>query len=118
MSSAIPRASSVSPLLNVCPTKPRAPTRAPPDPVLYFDASHLLPLKSVRNEQSPLHSRSIEVLHTLHNSKTTWRGCGQHVANVMDSVPSDLWCTCTPKQKIGEKEYPPRTGEGKAASSD
>lgn len=26
--------------------------------------------------------------------KTTWRGCGQHVAAVKARVPDDQWCTC------------------------
>lgn len=25
-------------------------------------------------------------------SKTTWAGCGQHVASVKASVPADQWC--------------------------
>lgn len=25
-------------------------------------------------------------------SKTTWAGCGQHVASVKASVPTDQWC--------------------------
>jgi hypothetical protein len=25
--------------------------------------------------------------------KTTWAGCGQHVARVKASVPADDWCT-------------------------
>ncbi|WP_165858002.1 hypothetical protein [Corynebacterium alimapuense] len=32
--------------------------------------------------------------------KTTWAGCGQHVAQVKANVPANQWCTCekTPKQ--------------------
>ncbi|ADI67280.1 hypothetical protein HMPREF0574_0886 [Mobiluncus curtisii subsp. curtisii ATCC 35241] len=26
--------------------------------------------------------------------KTTWTGCGQHIAAVQASVPPDQWCTC------------------------
>ena len=26
--------------------------------------------------------------------KTTWTGCGMHVAQVKASVPNDQWCTC------------------------
>ncbi|WOQ16852.1 hypothetical protein [Raineyella sp. W15-4] len=26
--------------------------------------------------------------------KTTWAGCGQHVAQVKASVPAGQWCTC------------------------
>ena len=25
-------------------------------------------------------------------SKTTWSGCGQHVAQVKAAVPADMWC--------------------------
>ncbi|QSS61415.1 hypothetical protein I7I51_03590 [Histoplasma capsulatum] len=50
-------------------------------------------------------------------SKTSWRGCGNHVPRVMDSVPTEQWCTCTPKQKIEGKEYPPRAGEGTTAAT-
>ena len=28
--------------------------------------------------------------------KTTWRGCGQHVAQVKARVPSDQWCAGHP----------------------
>lgn len=31
--------------------------------------------------------------------RTTWAGCGQHVAQVKRSVPAGQWCTCTPEQK-------------------
>lgn len=27
--------------------------------------------------------------------KTTWDGCGQHVDDVMRSVPAGQWCTCS-----------------------
>ncbi|QQM67674.1 hypothetical protein JG540_01965 [Actinomyces weissii] len=27
-------------------------------------------------------------------SKTTWAGCGQHVASVKAQVPPGQWCTC------------------------
>ncbi|WJY72425.1 hypothetical protein CAURIC_03865 [Corynebacterium auriscanis] len=26
--------------------------------------------------------------------KTTWAGCGQHVAQVKATVPAGQWCTC------------------------
>ena len=26
--------------------------------------------------------------------KTTWAGCGEHVADVKAAVPSGQWCTC------------------------
>ena len=32
-------------------------------------------------------------------SKTTWAGCGQHVAQVMAGVPRAQRCTCTPQQR-------------------
>ncbi|EER23978.1 hypothetical protein CPC735_053480 [Coccidioides posadasii C735 delta SOWgp] len=50
--------------------------------------------------------------------KKTWRGCGQHVPSVMDHIPKDQWCTCTPKTKIGETEFPPKVGEGKAQAEE
>ncbi|WP_420175990.1 hypothetical protein [Luteococcus sp. OSA5] len=31
--------------------------------------------------------------------KTTWAGCGQHVAQVKASVPTTQWCTGHPEQK-------------------
>ena len=31
-------------------------------------------------------------------NKTTWAGCGQHVASVKASVPADQWCPGHPKQ--------------------
>ncbi|QPC78771.1 hypothetical protein NXS19_009076 [Fusarium pseudograminearum] len=40
-------------------------------------------------------------------SKKAWRGCGNHVQQVFDKVPESQWCTCTPRTKIGGKEYPP-----------
>lgn len=27
--------------------------------------------------------------------KTTWDGCGEHVAEVMDPVPAEQRCTCS-----------------------
>lgn len=33
--------------------------------------------------------------------KTTWAGCGQHVAQVRASVPPDNWCGGHPKQPHG-----------------
>jgi len=30
-------------------------------------------------------------------NKTTWAGCGQHVAAVKASVPADQWCPGHPK---------------------
>ena len=31
-------------------------------------------------------------------SKTTWAGCGQHVASVKASVPASQWCNGHPKE--------------------
>lgn len=31
--------------------------------------------------------------------KTTWKGCGQHVDQVMRNVPRGQRCTCTQAQK-------------------
>jgi len=31
-------------------------------------------------------------------NKTSWAGCGQHVASVKASVPADQWCPGHPKQ--------------------
>lgn len=31
--------------------------------------------------------------------KTTWAGCGQHVAQVKASVPADNWCGGHPKSE-------------------
>ncbi len=28
--------------------------------------------------------------------KTTWEGCGEHVAEVKAAVPPAQWCTCPP----------------------
>ena len=39
--------------------------------------------------------------------KTTWAGCGQHVAQVKASVPAGQWCAGHPKsasQKAGQKK--------------
>ncbi len=30
--------------------------------------------------------------------KTTWAGCGQHVAQVRAGVPADQWCPGHPKE--------------------
>ena len=34
--------------------------------------------------------------------KTTWNGCGAHVASVKARVPPEQWCTCTPKDRDPE----------------
>jgi hypothetical protein len=33
--------------------------------------------------------------------KTTWAGCGQHVASVKASVPDDQWCPGHPDSRQG-----------------
>ncbi len=33
--------------------------------------------------------------------KTTWAGCGQHVAQVKASVPAGQWCSGHPKSESG-----------------
>ncbi|KAI0204733.1 hypothetical protein F4808DRAFT_308136 [Astrocystis sublimbata] len=40
--------------------------------------------------------------------KTSWVGCGSHVAMVLDAVPADQLCTCQPKFVSNGKEYPPK----------
>ncbi len=32
-------------------------------------------------------------------NKTTWEGCGQHVDEVMQGVPTGQRCTCTTSQR-------------------
>ncbi|KAH7026524.1 uncharacterized protein B0I36DRAFT_330813 [Microdochium trichocladiopsis] len=49
--------------------------------------------------------------------KTSWFGCGAHIPGVLDAIPNDQWCTCTPKVEVGAKEYPPKAGTGTATSS-
>ena len=36
-------------------------------------------------------------------SKTTWAGCGQHVAAVKASVPADQWCPGHPRSETGDR---------------
>ena len=36
--------------------------------------------------------------------KTTWAGCGQHVAQVKASVPAGQWCPGHADQKAGQKK--------------
>ncbi|EUC51409.1 hypothetical protein COCMIDRAFT_79274 [Bipolaris oryzae ATCC 44560] len=40
--------------------------------------------------------------------KVTWWGCGKHVAGVMESIPSDQWCTCVPRIEQEGQQYPPK----------
>ncbi len=37
-------------------------------------------------------------------NKTTWAGCGQHIASVKASVPRGQWCTCTDAEKAAAKK--------------
>ncbi|EQL00935.1 hypothetical protein OCS_03361 [Ophiocordyceps sinensis CO18] len=39
--------------------------------------------------------------------KTSWFGCGSHIAAVMDAVPAADRCTCEPAVEVGGKAYPP-----------
>lgn len=39
--------------------------------------------------------------------KTTWWGCGKHVAGVMSNVPVEQWCTCGPQVEQQGQKYPP-----------
>ncbi|KAF7508099.1 hypothetical protein GJ744_009540 [Endocarpon pusillum] len=48
--------------------------------------------------------------------KSTWWGCGNHVASVMDPLPQEARCTCSPRVTRGGKEYPPKMGEGQQAA--
>lgn len=36
--------------------------------------------------------------------KTTWAGCGQHVADVKRSVPAGQWCPGHPKEQKAPAE--------------
>ncbi|MEH0110292.1 MULTISPECIES: hypothetical protein [unclassified Tersicoccus] len=36
--------------------------------------------------------------------KTTWAGCGQHVADVKRSVPAGQWCNGHPKEQKAPAE--------------
>ncbi len=38
--------------------------------------------------------------------KTTWDGCGQHVADVRHSVPAGQWCTCSERLQPPAKHNP------------
>lgn len=53
---------------------------------------------------------SVTHLHWLISfqvDKASWWGCGQHISNVMDSIPEDKWCDCKPKVKRNGIQYPP-----------
>ena len=41
-------------------------------------------------------------------AKKSWRGCGSHVPQVLDSVPENQWCGCEPRVKVNGKAYPPQ----------
>lgn len=40
--------------------------------------------------------------------KITWWGCGKHIPKVMDQVPENDRCTCTPQVEVDGKKYPPK----------
>lgn len=40
--------------------------------------------------------------------KATWWGCGKHIPNVMDQIPENERCTCTPQVEVEGKKYPPK----------
>lgn len=42
--------------------------------------------------------------------KTSWFGCGGHVAAVMDAVPTADRCVCGPAFAVAGKAYPPMAG--------
>ena len=44
-------------------------------------------------------------------SKTTWAGCGQHIAQVKSGVPSGQWCNG--KHTAAEKSAPAASGSSK-----
>lgn len=44
-------------------------------------------------------------------------GCGSHIPQVMDAIPDNDWCTCTPKTNVNGKEYPPKMGQGTKTES-
>ncbi|KAA8642015.1 uncharacterized protein ATNIH1004_010955 [Aspergillus tanneri] len=44
----------------------------------------------------------------LWHNKTTWWGCGNHIASVMDAVPESERCNCTPQVERDGKMYPPK----------
>ncbi|MER6167042.1 hypothetical protein [Streptomyces violaceorubidus] len=37
--------------------------------------------------------------------KTTWAGCGQHIAAVKNSVPADRWCPGHPRDSNTGKSW-------------
>ena len=40
-------------------------------------------------------------------NKTTWAGCGAHVAPVKAMVPPEKWCTCTDEAKADAAKSQP-----------
>ncbi|KAK7222897.1 hypothetical protein V2G26_010900 [Clonostachys chloroleuca] len=40
-------------------------------------------------------------------SKKSWRGCGNHIPQVLSGVPEEQWCSCQPKVNINGNKYPP-----------
>jgi hypothetical protein len=45
--------------------------------------------------------------------KTTWSGCGNHLASALNSIPQVSRCTCTPQIEWGGELYPPKAGQGR-----
>ncbi|KAF2876749.1 hypothetical protein BDV95DRAFT_483614 [Massariosphaeria phaeospora] len=39
--------------------------------------------------------------------KTTWVGCGRHVAGIMENIPREQWCVCAPDTEREGTHYPP-----------
>jgi hypothetical protein len=40
--------------------------------------------------------------------KSTWWGCGNHIPTVMDDVPDQDRCSCSPQVDVEGKKYPPK----------
>ncbi|KAH8603028.1 hypothetical protein B0O99DRAFT_604923 [Bisporella sp. PMI_857] len=41
-------------------------------------------------------------------AKSSWNGCGLHVARVMEPILEEERCTCEPKIELNGKSYPPK----------
>ncbi|PNY24815.1 Uncharacterized protein TCAP_05247 [Tolypocladium capitatum] len=53
------------------------------------------------------HAGTSAYSYTPPAEKTSWWGCGTHVASVMDAVPAAERCTCAPAIERAGKTYPP-----------
>ncbi|ORY69436.1 hypothetical protein BCR35DRAFT_308022 [Leucosporidium creatinivorum] len=49
-------------------------------------------------------------------NKTTWRGCGKHIASVMDKVPVEERCQC-PRAGAGTAPAAARASSGSVVDS-